>query len=180
MQIVDYDTFLFKNIFEDYDTFKTWYLDCGLSDDEEDVPAKKTFRLIANEFNDCHTCYSVESFKEHFANVLYTYYKEFEATTSAIDKLMSLSDSEAEVNSSFITNVADIPETTSDTNADVVDFISQQQKNIDMKGKSQVYREQISNKRAYTVKTFLNRFRALFIKIISPSYTRVYGESEDE
>lgn len=180
MQALDYDTYLFKNIFGDYDTFKAWYIETDLSDSEEDVPNKKTFRLIANEFNDCHTCYSVESFKEHFNNILYTYYKEFEATTKAIDDLMSISDEDAKISSQFVTNVADIPETTSSTDTETVDYVSTQQKNIDIKGVTQVKREQLSNKRTYTVKTFLNRFRPLFIKIISPSYTSVYAESEDE
>lgn len=180
MEMVDFDTKLFKNIFPSYKDFVSWYTSTPLSDNSSDVPTEKTFTLIAYEYNDSHVNLSVESFKEHFANDIYTYYREFEETTKSINDLMSMTDEEIAIAGNMITNIANIPETASDTNEETVDFISQQQKMINKKGKLQIKREQLSNKRAYTTKTFLNRFRHLFIKIISPAYTNVYGEPEGE
>lgn len=180
MEMVDFNTKLFKNIFSSYQDFVSWYTSTPLSDDPSDVPTKKTFTLIAYEYNDSHVNLSIESFKEHFANDIYTYYREFEETTKSINDLMSMTDEEIAIAGNMITNIANIPETASDTNEETVDFISQQQKMINKKGKLQIKREQLSNKRAYTTKTFLNRFRHLFIKIISPAYTDVYGEPEGE
>lgn len=180
MEMIGYSTKYFKDIFPDYDTFKSWYQSTGLSADANDVPKAVTFRLIANEYNDSHVNLSDESFKEHFANDIYTYYKEFEATTQGIIDLMNLTDDEIAIADNMITNFAQIPETESSTNVEEVDFISNQQKIINKKGLLQIKREQLANKRIFTVKTFLNRFRHLFIKIISPAYTYVVGEPDEE
>lgn len=180
MEIIDYNSKIFKNIFTDYESFSSWYKQTGLSDNEEDCPSKKTFTLIANEYNDSHVCSSVESFKQRFSNDLYTYYKEFEETTKSIDELMNLTDKEISIAGQTIINVADIPENESSTDVETVDYISNQTKNIVKKGNLQIKKEQLSNKRTYTVKTFINRFRHLFIKIISPSYTFVVKEEDEE
>lgn len=180
MEMVDFNTRLFKNIFPSYQDFVSWYTSTPLSDNSFDVPTLRTFTLIAYEYNDSHVNLSVESFKQRFANDLYTYYKEFEATTKTIDELMQMTDDEISIAGNMITNIANIPETASGTDEETVDFISQQQKMINKKGKLQIKREQLSNKRSYTTKSFLNKFRHLFIKIISPAYTNVYGEPEGE
>lgn len=180
MEIIDYNTRLFKNIFPDYNTFATWYKGLPLSDDDNDCPSEKTFTLIAFEFNDSHSVFSPDSFKEHFANDIYTYYREFEATTKSILDLMKLTDEEIAVENQNILNIANIPETESSTDEEVVDFISTQNKTINKKGKLQIKKEQLASKRAFTVKTFINRFRHLFIKIISPAYTFVVAEPDEE
>lgn len=180
MEAIIHKTHLFKDIFPDYDTFATWYKNCGLSDDDSDVPQKKTFLLIYNEYADCHSAFYDEDFRNHFANDIYTYYREFEETTKSILDLMKLTDDDITIADNTILNVADIPETKSSTDIDKVDFISQQQKTISVKGKLQVKREQLSNKRALTTKTFLGRFKHLFVKILSPSYTAVYVEEEED
>lgn len=180
MEMIDFNSTLFKNIFSDYNVFSTWYKSTPLSEDENDVPSLKTFTLIAYEFNDSHTSLSPESFKQHFANDLYTYYKEFEATSKSITELMQLTDDEIATADTSITNVADIPEDTYNTSSIEVNFVSSQQKTTNRKGVLQVKREQLSNKRTFTVKTFLNRFRHLFIKICSPSYTFVVKEEDEE
>ena len=64
---------LFKNIFPDYETFSSWYKSTPFSDNENDVPTKKTFSLIAYEYNDSHVAFTDESFKEHFAIDIYTF-----------------------------------------------------------------------------------------------------------
>lgn len=180
MQMIDYNTRLFKNIFKSYNDFKTWYRQTGLSDDENDVPSQKTFTIIANEYNDSHVAMSPESFKERFANDLYSYYQEFEQTTKAISDLMKLTDKDIEFDNSIIMNIANIPEDGYTTSSEEVDFVTAQQKQISKKGKLQVSKELISNKRSFTVKTFLNRFRHLFIKVLTPAYTYVVVEDEED
>lgn len=178
MELYSHNTKLFKNIFPNYAAFKSWYSSLPLSDDENDCPSVKTFTLIAYEYNDSHVCTSPDSFKERFAKELYTYYKEFEATTKSIDDLMALKDTDISIERQDIQNVADIPELEASTDEESVDFLSAQTKMITKKGMLQVKREQLSNKRAYTTKTFINRFRHLFIKIISPAYTYVVCEPD--
>lgn len=180
MKILGYDNRLFKNMFPSYEVFKEWYLSLPLSDNSNDVPSEKTFSLIAYEYNGSHASYDPVVFKEKFANDLYTYYKEFEATTKSIDDLMSLTDEDISIDNRTITNVANIPEIESSTDVEEVDFITQQQKNIIKKGTLQIKKEQLSNKRTYTVKTFLKRFKHLFIKIISPAYINVIEEPEED
>lgn len=180
MKIIDYNTRLFKNIFPDYNTFATWYKSIPLSDDDNDCPSEKTFTLIAYEYNDSHVAFSPDSFKEHFANDIYAYYREFEATTKSIIELMKLTDDEIAVENQNILNVANIPETESSTDEETVDFISTQNKSINKKGKLQIKREQLANKKSFTVKTFINRFRHLFIKVLSPGYTFVVMEPDEE
>ena len=179
MEMLGHNTNLFKNVFPTYEDFKNWYISTPLSDNELDVPTEKTFTLIAYEYNDSHIAFSVESFKQHFANDIYTYYKEFEATTKSILELMELTDQDIAVADIAITNMANIPETESSTDEETVDFISTQQKIINKKGSLQVKKEQLSSKRIFTVKTFINRFRHLFIKIVSPAYTFVVEEDEE-
>ena len=138
MEILDFNTTLFKNIFPTYTEFASWYKTTPLSDDLTDVPSEKTFALIANEFNDSHSAFSPESFKQHFANDLYTYYREFEATTASILELMKLTDDDISLADSMITNFANVPETESSTNITEVNFISNQQKSINKLGKLQI------------------------------------------
>lgn len=180
MKILGYDNRLFKNMFPSYEVFKEWYLSLPFSDDEDDVPSLKTFSLIAYEYNGSHASYDPVVFKEKFANDLYTYYKEFEATTKSIDDLMSLTDDDISIDNSNITNIADVPETPASTNVEDINFITQQQKNIIKKGTLQIKKEQLSNKRTYTVRTFLKRFKHLFIKIISSAYINVIEEPEED
>lgn len=180
METIMHNSLLFKNIFKSYEDFKNWYTSTPLSDNELDVPSKKTFTLIAYEYNDSTVNSSVESFKQRFAKDIYTFYREFEATTKAIDELMNMTDDEIAIDNNLITNLANIPEYEISTNAESVDYVSTQQKTISKKGNLQIKKEQLSNKRVYTVKTFINRFRHLFIKILSPAYTWVVGEDEGE
>lgn len=180
MQATISNTKLFKDIFPDYLSFREWYISIPLSDGEEDVPSNKTFTLIAYEYNDCHVSMSAESFKEHFAIELYTYYREFEATTKSIIDLMQLTDEEISTQDSVVTNLANIPETESSTNQEEVNFISTQQKTINKKGNLQIKKEQLANKKVFTVRTFINRFRHLFIRVISPSYNYIVSEDEEE
>ena len=180
MEQITYESKLFKDIFPDYQTFKTWYEQTPLSDGDGDSPNARTFALISNEYSDCHVAFTSEGFKEHFANDIYTYYKEFEATTKSINELMALTDDQIQLENQSIMNLANIPETESSTDEETVDFISQQQKHISKKGMLQVKREQIANKRAYTVHSFLNRFKHLFIRIISPAYTFVVKEELED
>lgn len=171
---------LFKNIFPSYQEFATWYKTLPLSDGQTDCPSAKTFALIAFDYNDSHVAFSPESFKEHFAIDLYTYYKEFEATSAAIDNLMSLTDEQIAISDTMVINTADIPETEGSTDDETVDFVSQQQKTLNKKGVLQIKKEQLSNKRAYTVRSFLSKFKHLFIKVISPAFTQVYVEDTED
>ena len=141
-----------------------------------DCPMLKTFALIFNNYCDSHIASSDETFKMQFSNILDTYYKEYENTTKAIDKLMELNEDDIAIDNSVILNIANIPETESSTSQEEVNFISQQQKTISKKGKLQINKEILSSKRAYTTRTFLNRFKYLFIKIITPDYTLLYEE----
>ena len=173
-----YNTKVFKDVFPTYADFVGWYN--GEVFSTGGTPSETTFKLIAYEFNDSHIAFSEDSFKEHFAIDLFTYYKEFEETCAAINVLMQMNYDEASMGDSNILNIANIPETEDNTSSTEVNFISQQQKNINIKNQTQVRREQISNKRHYATKAFLNKFRHLFIKILSPAYTFVIQEKEGE
>ena len=180
MEGCEFDTRLFLNIFPDYETFKEWYKSLPLSSGDNDCPSEKTFALIKYEYDDCHVAFSVEGFKQHFAIDLYSYYREFEGTTKRIDQLMSLTDEDVSIDGINVMNMAQIPEEESSTDVETVNFITSQQKSKMIKGKTQIAREQLSNQRAYTVQKFLKRFAHLFIKIISPSYTFVVEEDDEE
>lgn len=180
MEMLGHSTTLFKNIFPDYVSFSTWYRSTPLSAGETDVPSEITFTLIAYEYNGSHTSMSPDGFKEHFAKDLYTYYKEFEATTKAIDDLMALTEDDVALDDTSIVNFADVPEEKRSTDTEKVDYISNQQKSLTKKGKLRIKKELLSNKRTYTVKTFINRFKHLFIKVLSPAYTFVVSEPDEE
>lgn len=177
MEYLGYNTKVFKDIFPNFETFIEWYsktpfytansIDGG------------TFYLILYEYADSHVAFSEESFKQKFAIDLYTYVKEFQETTKAINDLMELTDNQLLDNGKMITNIADIPATPSSTDVGSVNFITQQQKILNEKPLLQIKKEQLSNKRILTVKTFLNRFRHLFIRIISEQYNLVYGEEDN-
>ena len=171
---------LFKNIFPDYETFSTWYKSTPLSDSETDVPSEKTFALIAYEYNDNHVAFTEESFKQRFAVDIYTFYREFEETTKSIIAMMQLTDDEIATADSYITNTAVIPEEVMSTNVEEVDFVTSQQKQINKKGKLQVKKEQLSAKRVFTTRTFIKRFKHLFVKVIDAAYTPVIGENMED
>lgn len=178
MEMKGYGTKVFGNLFPDYDTFKEWFLSTPFG--SKTVPNEITFTLIAYEYNDCHLCMNEKNFKEHFAVDLYTYTKEFEKTTERIDKLMELTEDDISTDSTSVMNIATIPENSYDTDSETVNFVTTQQKNINKKGKSNIQREMLSNSRSYTVKTFLRRFKHLFISVLSPSYVKVYREDVED
>ena len=178
MEALVQNTNLFKNIFPNYDSFSTWYKGCGLSDNATDVPSLKTFQILFYRFADSHVRFSDDSFKGQFAIDLYTYYKEFEETTKAIDTMMSLTASDISTDGSIITNIANIPETENSTDTEVVNFVGQQQKMINKKGSLRISKELVAAKRAYTVKTFIKKFEHLFIRVFSPYYTFVVKDEE--
>lgn len=180
MEARAYETSYFKNIFPDYTTFSNWYKGIPLSDNATDVPSEKTFILIYYEYADSHVAFSDEAFREHFAIDLYTYYKEFEQTSAAIDVMMSLTANDISTDGSVITNIANIPETTLTTDAEEVDFVGQQQKMINKKGSLRISKELIGAKRAYTVKTFIKKFAHLFMNVYSPYYTYVYQDNLED
>lgn len=169
----------FKDVFRSYEDFRDWYINIPLSTNGY-VPNEVTFCLIAYEYNDCQCSMQEEEFKQHFSIDLYTYSKEFEATTKALDELMSLKDDDIAISGETIVNIADIPETAYSTSSETVNFLSNQQKTIGKKGYLQVKKEQLSNKRAYTVRTFLKRFKHLFLKVIDNYYTPVIEENSEQ
>lgn len=141
-----------------------------------ECPTLQTFALLFNNYSDNHVASSDETFKLHFANILDTYYKEYENTKKAIDNLMNLNENDISTDYATVLNIANIPEKKGSTDEEEVDFITQQQKTIQKKGKLQINKELLSSKRAYTTRTFLNRFKHLFITIISPDYTLLYED----
>ena len=92
---------------------------------------------------------------------------------------MQLTDEEISVEDSIITNTANVPELESSTNVEEINFITAQQKSINKKGVLKIKKEQLSNKKVFTVRTFVKRFKHLFIKVISPAYTFVVMEPDD-
>lgn len=171
---------LFKNIFPNYQSFADWYRSTPFSDDDNDVPSEKTFSLIAYHYNDSHVAFTDESFKQRFAIDLYTFYREFEETSKSIFELMKLTEDDIALADATITNTAVIPEDENSTNAEEVDFITSQTKQINKKGKLQVKREQLSAKRILTTRTFIKRFKHLFAIIVDDAYTPVIGEDEED
>lgn len=178
MQVQMQETKVFNDIFSNYEEFVSWLNESY--GEEIHIPRKTTFLLIQAEYRVSHIAFTPDTFKDKFFIDLYTYCKEFEKTSDAIDELMDLSDEEISLEGSMIVNMADIPENPSSTNIDTVDFVSQQQKTLSKKGTLQIKREQLSSKRAYTVKTFLKRFRHLFIRILATPYVNVIGEPEGD
>ena len=171
---------LFKNIFPNYETFRSWYTSIPLSSDSEDVPSEKTFTLIAYEYNSSHCSMLEEDFKQHFAVELYTFYKEFESSCKSIDELMKLQDDDIAIEYSTIMNTGETPETPSSTDVESVDFVSVQQKTINKKGTLQIKKEILANKRVYATRTFLKRFKHLFRICVDSPYVKVIGEHEGD
>lgn len=178
MELFGHTTSYFKDIFPDYKSFVDFYKSTPLSSSEDDYPSEKTFSLILYEYADSHVAMSDESFKQRFSVDIYTYYREFESTTKAIEDMLKLKDDDIAVEFSHIVNIASIPETPSNTDVEKVDFLTQQEKQINKKGLLQIKREQLSSKRAFTVRTFLNRFKHLFIRILANNYNHLVGEPE--
>lgn len=178
MQVDGYRTKVFNDIFPTYEVFSSWWN--SFYSDVSEVPSKLTFMLIQSEYRESHIAFDEVGFKDHFFLDLYTYVKEFEATTKAIDDLMALKDEDIAISGSMVQNVADIPEVKSSTDIEEVNFISQQQKMINKKGTLQIKKEQLINKKAYTVKSFLKRFKHLFIRVLSSAYVPVIREPEGD
>ena len=180
---MEYTTYITVRTFQDNGNQQKITLVIGsdsITYDYGEIPSFKTFSYLYNEYADCHTAFDLEGFLNHFENDLQTFWKEFEATNKEIDRLMNLSDAEIAIEYSHIVNIAQIPETESSTDAESVNYITQQQKELNKKGNLQIIREQLVNKRAYTIRQFIARFKHLFIKVISPTYITVYSDDEGE
>lgn len=178
MEKIMYNNKVFKDVFPDYNSFEIAWNNSGLSDGYK--PNNRTFQILFIQYCSSHIAFTEDEFKLRFCLEMYTYAKEFEETSVAIDKLMSLSPEEMAISYEAITNFAEIPETELSTDAETVNFISNQQKSINKKGKLQVLRELITNKRSYTTRSFLRKFQYLFIRILSPAYTFAVEEDEEE
>lgn len=179
MEKVMYNSKVFKDVFPDYNSFKDFWIDTDIGTDKN-LPSKTAFGVVSIQYCSSHIAFTEDEFKLRFCLEMYTYAKEFEETSKAIDQLMSLSPEEMAISSEAIINFAEIPETELSTDAETVNFISNQQKSINKKGKLQVLRELITNKRSYTTRSFLRKFQHLFIKILSPAYTFAVEEKDEE
>lgn len=175
-----YDFKLFKDVFPDYQTFLDWYSQTPFATTFNKSPNIVTFNIIYNEYCVSHLAFSEEVFKCKFSNDIYTYFEDFEQESEAIKDLMALTSEDIVKAGSTVVNFADIPEKTSDTDAEVVDFVSQQQKTNMFRSELESKREVIRNKRELSVRRFLSRFRHLFMRIISPDYIKVYVEDKHE
>ena len=170
-----YSTYTFKELVPDYTTFSDTYKDGLLTT----LPSQQTFKLLYNEFAESHIAFTKERFICKFENVLYQTVEAFEYDTNVKRAMREFEDSVFEDEGDMITNIATAPNNEYDTDEERVNHLDQQQKMKARASKANAYYKRLTMNKETAVKTFLNKFRQLFIVIFDAQANTVWIDNKE-
>ena len=176
-----YSTKTLKEVLPNYDTFKLVYADSPFFTNENvwTGPSKQTFKLIYNYYAGSHLAMSEEDFINKLENILYEHYEEFEYDLNLKKTARSTTDLEWGAESDIIQNEAAAPNTEGATDSLTMASLDKQTKIKTQAGYSAILAKKFSNNKSYYIKSFLDNFKWLFIRILDPQTTEVWTSDTD-
>lgn len=172
------ETFFFKDIFEDTDSFLTYINEYTHLDNTDELHIKVYNYLMMRYANSNVNYNTISSFKRLFAIDYEENFKQYKFRKNIIDKMYDLSDNDILLINKAITNVAlNNNEITSDPLEKVIDYVSNQQSTAGYSNKLSSYLNALQDIQDEWINDLLDRFKKHFMQIFSE---KVYVYKEDE
>ena len=166
----------FDEIFPDYDTFKDYTDDLGLTrigvDDDINY---FLFRAIYYQFADNYTNYDlIDNFKRRFAVVYIDNFEKFKNMYTTIGAIYSLSLDDLKNNGIILNNFAKKPEAIDTTAFEPLNYVVNQNANISYLDELQAYLRSINSIPTRHLGEFLENFKFLFQTILYDDEYLIY------
>lgn len=177
----------FDQIFPDAATFVTFYETCGIPQvikgdgDYADYDIEVIYILLAAEYMGCHIAPSSEDrFKLKMMTTLYEYGPIWQRDMTLQRKLLDMSDEKILEGGKAIYNKALNPDLDPSTGSlEELTYISEQNTTNYKKNAPDAYAQIRDGLMPMATRSFVERFRPLFIKVGYPDYPLLYVEEED-
>ena len=176
-----YNTVRFTEVWEDYQAFVADYMNSKIKPVLDQEQATMLYYLLYARYgNSPIAFYDVNQFKYAMYSTIFQYAPTWLKKLDIQEKLRGLSEEELRRGGRNITNYAMHPDTEpSDSDLEELQFISQQTSSNHKRGKAEAYGNLLHFLRDDVTESFLERFRKLFLKFLSPNITAIYPNKED-
>lgn len=183
----EYRTRTFGEIFPDVTSFTDFYSSGPIpgrllnGNDYSTYQADTIYTLLCSEYFGAHISMSSEDwFKLKVMQIIYEYGPTWQREMALQDKLLALTDDQLMTGSKAIYNHAAHPSTDPSTaTLEELTYIDDQNTSNWKKERIRAFVDGSSGLDDSITRTFLNRFKKLFIKFIYPTGPVLYGEGED-
>jgi len=181
-QLNKYNTFYFKEIFVDFNDFKTKYESSPFPQTLTGTDLQTAFWLIyAKYMNDPIANQSVEQFKLKFFSTFYQYAPNWAKEIDIQSKLRNLTEEEMRAGTKTIHNQALNPATAPATSElEEIPFINQQQTAKYKKSILEGYNNLLLLLNSDLTDVFLSRFKDLFKYFVRPEKVVYYINEDDD
>ena len=180
-ELPEYNTEIFREIWPDFDSFFTDYSNSHLKSPELNGSEGIIYDLLfANFANDSIASMDIGQFKAKVFEKIFNYGPTWRKRLSIQEKIRNMSEDEIRVGGRDISNFAINPNTApSASSLDELPEISQQTSRNRKRGRLDAYANLMSLLDEDVTSDFIQRFRPLFRKVVSPLATRIYPNEED-
>lgn len=167
-----------NDFLNDYNTVE---IPATLNAESKLTPTLLYYLLYSNYGNDHIKANDVNRFKYKLFSIIWQYGPLVDKERSIQDKLRALSDDEISEGSIQIYNNADNPSTDPSTNtSEYLQYIKSQNVTKNKKGKLESYALLEQLLRRDVVQEFLNRFKPLFLDVVEPEQSLLYGDIDSD
>lgn len=180
-ELSEYNTELFREIWPDFASFFTDYSNSHLKSPELNGSEGIIYDLLfANFANDSIASMDIGQFKAKVFERIFNYGPTWRKRLSIQEKIRNMSEDEIRIGGRDISNFAINPNTApSASSLDELPEISQQTSRNRKRGRLDAYANLMSLLDEDVTSDFIQRFRPLFRKVVSPLATRIYPNEEE-
>lgn len=177
----NFRTRTFTNIYSDFESFKTDYIDCDIPTTLDDTALKTLYYLLYARYGNSNIASSDETqFKYKVFSTIFMYGPAWQKRLDIQKKLIDLGDDEILVGATAIYNSAYNPETAPSTQStEELNYINQQNVTKYKKSKLEAYAVLEELIKTDVTEQFIGKFKKLFITIVEPELPLWYTTQGD-
>lgn len=181
-ELPEYNTKLFREIWPDFDAFLTDYSNCPLKSSELAGTENTIYGLLfANFANDSIASMDVDQFKWKVFERIFNFGPTWKKRLDIQNKIRNMSEDELRVGGRDISNFTINPNTGPSTSSlDELTEVSQQTSRNRKRGRLDAYANLMGLLDEDVTADFVQRFRSLFRKFVSPLCTHIYPNEEED
>lgn len=171
------DGIVFKDIFPNWESFKSFLVDYSVYYKEEEYTGEKAliyYTLMYRRYGNSHIAYDPEIFLEQLSLLIAENFREFFLIRNLLDVLAKTDVKELLQGVETITNIADKPNITTDKN-EIVNYIGMQTRSRSTENLVDRVMTSVVNIKIPEVLNEMDRYSDLFLKII-PRTRWIYEE----
>lgn len=177
----NFRTRTFTDIYSDFESFKTDYIDCDIPTTLDDTALKTLYYLLYARYGNSNIASSDETqFKYKVFSTIFMYGPAWQKRLDIQKKLIDLGDDEILVGATAIYNSAYNPETAPNTQStEELNYINQQNVTKYKKSKLEAYAVLEELIKTDVTEQFIGKFKKLFITIVEPELPLWYTTQGD-